>query len=236
VKNRYRLVRRAYGIYYSLDKENGRRESLETTNKIEAEKLLSAKNDTIQQPALNKGMAKVYLSAASPEFAQKTVEETKAGYGFSDRVADFYAVKKDRFMLLRAARDAIVHGGKSPGFIFKLPRGFGINGDSPVGRELKRGNLWADLKPNENDLGSCLALVALLAKDLFDVLADVTGALTESINNLPVETAPGYRVFVRSQLSADMVGSELSLFSQDLVSHGGIQVQKSSQVGSAPLG
>ena len=68
MKNRYRLVRRAYGICYSLDKENGRRESLETTNKIEAQKLLSAKNDTIQQPALNKAMAKVYLSAASPEF------------------------------------------------------------------------------------------------------------------------------------------------------------------------
>ena len=53
MKNRYRLVRRAYGIYYSIDKESGRKESLETTHKIEAEKLLSAKNDTIQQPALN---------------------------------------------------------------------------------------------------------------------------------------------------------------------------------------
>ena len=73
MKNRYRLVRRAYGIYYSLDKESGRKESLETTHKIEAEKLLSAKNDTIQQPALNKGMAKVYLSAASPEFSGNNI-------------------------------------------------------------------------------------------------------------------------------------------------------------------
>jgi integrase len=80
VKNRYRLVRRAYGIYYSLDKESGRRESLETTHKIEAAKLVSAKNDTIQQPALNKGMAKVYLSAASPEFASRTWSDVMEHY------------------------------------------------------------------------------------------------------------------------------------------------------------
>ena len=66
MKNRYRLVCRAYGVYYSRDKETGRKGSLETINKVEAQKLLSAKNDTIQQPALNKGMAKVYLSAATP--------------------------------------------------------------------------------------------------------------------------------------------------------------------------
>jgi len=137
--------------------------------------------------------------------AQRTIDETKAGYGFSDQVAEFYAAKKDRFLVLREARDAIVHHGKSPGFVFKLPHGFGINGNSLVGSELKRGNLWANLKPNENDLGSCLALLALLTKDLFDVLADVTGALTESIADLPVETAPGYRVFARSQLSTHRI-------------------------------
>jgi hypothetical protein len=44
--------------------------------------------------------------------------------------------------------------------------------------------------------------VALLAKDLFDMLTDVTRALTESVTNLPVETAPGYRIFARSQFSS----------------------------------
>ena len=72
MKNRYRLVRRAYGIYYSLDKETGQRESLQTTQRVHAEKLLGAKNQSVEQPALNKGMAKVYLSAASPEFASRT--------------------------------------------------------------------------------------------------------------------------------------------------------------------
>jgi hypothetical protein len=72
VKIRYRLVRRAYGIYYSLDKATGIKESLQTTDRVEAERLLVARNQSVEQPALNRGMAKVYLSASSPEFAQRT--------------------------------------------------------------------------------------------------------------------------------------------------------------------
>jgi len=72
VKNRYRLIRRAYGIYYSYDKETGHKESLKTDQRIPAERLIAAKNQAVEQPALNKGMAKVFLSAASPEFASRT--------------------------------------------------------------------------------------------------------------------------------------------------------------------
>ena len=72
MKNRYRLIRRAYGIYYSYDKETGHKESLQTDQRIPAERLIAAKNQAFEQPALNKGMAKVFLSAASPEFASRT--------------------------------------------------------------------------------------------------------------------------------------------------------------------
>ena len=80
MKNRYRLVRRAYGIYYSLDKETGQRESFQTTQRVHAEKLLGAKNQSVEQPALNKGMAKVFLSAASPEFVTRTWADVMEHY------------------------------------------------------------------------------------------------------------------------------------------------------------
>lgn len=80
MRNRYRLVRRAYGIYYSLDKQTGQKESLQTTQRYHAEKLLAAKNQSVEQPALNKGMAKVYLSAASPEFAARTWSDVMEHY------------------------------------------------------------------------------------------------------------------------------------------------------------
>ncbi len=74
MKNRYRLVRRAYGIYYCLDKQTRKKESLETSDRVKAERLLMAKNQSVEQPALNKGMAKVYLSASSPEIRDADVE------------------------------------------------------------------------------------------------------------------------------------------------------------------
>jgi hypothetical protein len=72
VKDRYRLVRRAYGIYYALDKETGKKESLFTSERSKAEKMLFSKNQSVEQSALNKGMAKVYLSASSTDFATRT--------------------------------------------------------------------------------------------------------------------------------------------------------------------
>ena len=36
MKNRYRLVRRAYGIYYCLDKQTRKKESLETSDRTVA--------------------------------------------------------------------------------------------------------------------------------------------------------------------------------------------------------
>ena len=39
MKNRYRLVRRAYGIYYCLDKQTRKKESLETSDRM-AKRLL----------------------------------------------------------------------------------------------------------------------------------------------------------------------------------------------------
>jgi integrase len=80
VKNRYRLVRRAYGIYYCLDKQTRKKESLETSDRVKAERLLMAKNQSVEQPALNKGMAKVYLSASSPEFATRTWSDVMEHY------------------------------------------------------------------------------------------------------------------------------------------------------------
>ena len=129
---------------------------------------------------------------------QKTGDQRKAAYGFPDRVNAFYDTRKDRFMVLRSVRDSLVHGGKRPGIIFKLPDGFAINGDSVVGKALKEGGVWPLLKPNAQDLGSCLALLAFLAKDLSEVINEFAPTLTESLSDLPVETAPGLQIFGRS--------------------------------------
>lgn len=72
LKDRYRLFRRAKGIYYVRDTATLSKQSLETTDLVQARRLLAAKNQAIEQPALNKSMAKAYLSGISPEFTTRT--------------------------------------------------------------------------------------------------------------------------------------------------------------------
>lgn len=82
--NRYRRFRRAGGIFYAHDELTGKQESLRTRDKNHADQLIAAKNQAVQQPALNKAMAKVYLSVCDPRMATRTwkdVFETFASRG-----------------------------------------------------------------------------------------------------------------------------------------------------------
>ena len=72
MQNRYRMYRRSGAIYYAKDKVTGRTESLGTTQRAKALRLLAAKNQAIEQPHLNVAMARVYLSCKSPEMLNRT--------------------------------------------------------------------------------------------------------------------------------------------------------------------
>lgn len=64
-RQRFWLYRRD-GVYYLHDAETGRRESLDTRDKREAERLRAARNETADKPALGLAMAKAYLAAYDP--------------------------------------------------------------------------------------------------------------------------------------------------------------------------
>jgi hypothetical protein len=66
------MYQRNGGSFYAKDRKTGRTESLATFDQREAARLLAAKNQATEQPCLNVAMAKVYLSAQSPEFLSRT--------------------------------------------------------------------------------------------------------------------------------------------------------------------
>jgi hypothetical protein len=70
-KQRYRLYRRN-GTYYTHETETGKQLSLRTKNREEAAAMVAARNQAAAQPVLNVAMAKVYLSAKSPELLTRT--------------------------------------------------------------------------------------------------------------------------------------------------------------------
>jgi integrase len=69
--NRFWLLKRR-GIFYVLDKVTGKKESLKTKDRKEAQRLRDAKNDTIQQPAFNLALARVYLAGHDPKLLERT--------------------------------------------------------------------------------------------------------------------------------------------------------------------
>ena len=62
-------------MFYSYDTETGKRTSLGTANKEEAEQIINAKNQATRQPAMNLEMARVYLHHSDPAYATRTWQQ-----------------------------------------------------------------------------------------------------------------------------------------------------------------
>jgi len=71
----FRVIRRKSGVYYSVDRITRIQASLKTKDKEEALRLLSAKNEAAEQPALNRHIAKAYLAASDPKMVMRTWAE-----------------------------------------------------------------------------------------------------------------------------------------------------------------
>ena len=71
MKAKYTLFRRN-GVYYSQDSATGQQKSLRTREEAEAQKLVNARNEAHQQPALNLHLARAYLAASDPAFVERT--------------------------------------------------------------------------------------------------------------------------------------------------------------------
>jgi integrase len=74
MKNRYWTFQRGNGVYYLQDRVTGRQTSLRTKDKVKAQRLATARNQAVEQPALNVAMARAYLSGKSPQLATRTWE------------------------------------------------------------------------------------------------------------------------------------------------------------------
>jgi integrase len=72
MKLQFKLYRRSNGNYYAENIETGKQSSLRTSDKVEATRLLHAKNEAAYQPAFNTQMARAYLVAGDPGIGKRT--------------------------------------------------------------------------------------------------------------------------------------------------------------------
>lgn len=71
MKTQFRLFLRG-SVWYSEDSRTGRQTSLKTKNESEARQLIQARNTAANYPALNRAMAKSFLSLGDPELEKRT--------------------------------------------------------------------------------------------------------------------------------------------------------------------
>lgn len=70
---RYRLVYRgSRDTFYCFDTNTSKRESLSTSDKTEAQRLIDAKNEAVQHVGMNLQIAQVYLQHSDPSMATRT--------------------------------------------------------------------------------------------------------------------------------------------------------------------
>jgi len=73
MRNKFRLYQRKIGgRYYIHDAETGKQESLGTTDRNQALRLLHAKNESHLQPVMNLQIARAYLMASDPMVGKRT--------------------------------------------------------------------------------------------------------------------------------------------------------------------
>ena len=78
---RYRLTSRSIrgGMFYCVDKTTGKRTSLQTTNKDEAQQIIEAKNQAVRQPVLiadkREGIGFIQRPARGDDFPAGLLEQ-----------------------------------------------------------------------------------------------------------------------------------------------------------------
>jgi len=103
MKSNYRLFRRSNGIYFCEDRRTRRQESLRTRAKPEAVRLLNAKNESHENPILNRQIARAYLAAADPEIVKRSWR-----YALEELIKTKHGENAERWR--RVAKDAALSG------------------------------------------------------------------------------------------------------------------------------
>lgn len=79
MKAAYRMFKRG-GVFYVQNNGTGKQESLHTTDKREAARLLNARNDAAQMPTLNRALGRVFLSAIDPASVSRAWKDVMAHF------------------------------------------------------------------------------------------------------------------------------------------------------------
>lgn len=139
------------------------------------------------------------------KIAEKTEQDLTVKYQIPKPLIDFYQARKDTFMRARKVRDNIFHHGHSPELIFKLPDGFAVRVDDRLIRPLGDLNLWPEALLKPNGLGSLLAILECLTRDMFETTEHLGRAFVDCFEEPPQAMVAGHKAYLRSRVAKHLL-------------------------------
>lgn len=111
MKKRYRLILRGNrGKFYCVDTMTGKRTSLETQNRNDAQELVDIKNRAVRQPEMNLQIAQIYLQHCDPALKNRTWQDvinqivsskngpTKSRWRIADKDSAFDSIRNFKLL------------------------------------------------------------------------------------------------------------------------------------------
>lgn len=135
------------------------------------------------------------------KMAIKSAQDLRDKYGFPQPLIGFYKAREDVFLRLRIIRDNIFHHGHTIDSPFVFHDGFAVSIEDRFAKRLGDLNLWPDSLCKPNQLGSTLAILEYLARDMFNAMNTLGDCLLSCFPDPPKQIASGHQVFFRSTVS-----------------------------------
>jgi hypothetical protein len=152
---------------------------------------------------LKESFADMALEANQP----RTKERLKERFGLPEPLANFYVEATPFFLKLRSHRDQVVHGGKSPAFVYCTHRGFALEPDLEPFASL---GVWEKTELFNSRLVSLRpALAHLVVRTL--QTCDAFAEAVSKVIKFPPDVAPGLRLFLRGHHNAALIRARSAL-------------------------
>jgi hypothetical protein len=112
-------------------------------------------------------------------------------------IADLYVAEAEHFRVIRSARVALEHHGKTLGIIFNHPEGYAVAISAFPWQQLP---IWNEMNTRPNGLGSVTAIAAYLISNVLDLGSRFVKAYWSCIGT-PIAIAEGVQCYLRNPFS-----------------------------------
>lgn len=149
-------------------------------------------DDTKEKNRRQRPMPPTFSKVVLEREILRTAEQIAERYSVPVATAAMYAKHGPFFQSLRAARDNIVHLGKTPDSVYATERGFCVNPKAPYFRDFP----WTKEQHYNDNIVTLIPWVARLVGQTLEACSDIILSLNGQIA-FPPPIAPDYRLFLR---------------------------------------